>query len=93
MVRIKSQVLRSHIYVVSSAELSLSPTVLAVPPRFSCVLTLTWCVSLARESLSPTATRFDVSPIAPFEPAPFCAAKRPTRFESLALLCAILLNL
>jgi hypothetical protein len=42
--------------------------------------------------LSQTAIPSDALPIVPFESAPFCAAKRPTRFESLVFPSVTLLE-
>ena len=53
----------------------------------------TWNVSLGRtQSLSQAAIPFYASPIVPFEPEPFCAEKRQTRFALLTFPSVIFLN-
>ena len=71
----------------SSAPPSPASTVPVVRRRSSCGLTTTGCASLEPSPPPPSlaAIHYEPSPTAPSVPAPFSAAKPPTRFGSVGL--------
>jgi len=77
----------------SSSPPESSPTALFETLRSFYVMLLTWCVSQEPTQLPLVASiHSEPSPISPFVPAPFSAAKLPILFGSGGLLGEILLN-